>query len=214
MNTKRKLIFSILMIFVLCLSASAIYAAEDDDANIAESQDDNIKIAESQDYDAISASDVENIETETVDNDVGELSSPAESEILSEDKIDTSDIPVKVVNGSKERTGEVLLDFSEICDDWYYTPISSDDTYLTINGETIIGEPINFYQWNDGAWYSFHMPKLEVGDYPFTIHYGGNDFFTANEFSGTYSVTKIPLHVGIYPHSVKESNNGTIEVWI
>ena len=45
MNTKRKLIFSILMIFVLCLSASAIYAAEDDDANIAESQDDNIKIS-------------------------------------------------------------------------------------------------------------------------------------------------------------------------
>ena len=133
MNKKHKLLFSILMIFVLCLSASAIYAAEDDDANIAESQDDNIKIAESQDYDAISASDVENIETETVDNDVGELSSPAESEILSEDKIDTSTAKVEVINGTIHKNGAVLLSFSEMYD---YHSIYSENTYIRINEET------------------------------------------------------------------------------
>ena len=213
MNKKHKLIFSIIMIFVLCISLSAISAADDDNAKIADSQNDDAKIAESQDYDAISASDVENIEIETADNDVGELSSPAESEILS-DAIDTSTATVKVVNGTKNRNGEVLLDFSEICYDIYDTPISSEDTYLTINGETINGEAIEYYHWDYGAWYLFNMPELEEGEYPFTIHYGGNEFFTANDFSGTYYVTKIPLQVEIYPNSVKEGNDGTIEVWI
>ena len=213
MNKKHKLIFSIIMIFVLCISLSAISAADDDNAKIADSQNDDAKIAESQDYDAISASDVENIEIETADNDVGELSSPAESEILS-DAIDTSTATVKVVNGTKNRNGEVLLDFSEICYDIYDTPISSEDTYLTINGETINGYIIENYHWDYGVWYFFNMPELEEGEYPFTIHYGGNEFFTDNDFSGTYYVTKIPLHVGIYPNSVKEGNDGTIEVWI
>ncbi len=210
MNTKRKLIFSILMIFVLCLSASAIYAAEDDDANIAESQDDNIKIAESQDFDAISASDVENIETETVDNDVGELSSPAESEILSEDKIDTSTAKVEVRNGTIHKNGVVLLIFSEMYD---YNSIYSENTYIRINEETVFGQ-VYYNDLGESSTYFFNMPELDMGDYPFTIHYDGNDYYEANDFEGTYHVTKTPLIVNIFPNSVKEGENGTIDVSI
>ncbi len=308
MKAKKKILFSILIIFVLALSASAISAADDSDA----------KMADSQDIDAVSASDVENIEVETADNDVEELSSPAESEILSEDKIDTSTASVEVVNGTTRNAGKVILDFSDIYDseypiysedtyltineeiiygsqsyydneqyyyaedkyvfdinelvlgsykftinyggnDYYsantftgtyyvnevqkinsstakvevvngtprntgkvilnfldiYDPdysIYSDDVYLNINGETIYAEE-EYSSWSDSR-HLFMMPVLDKGSYPFTIHYGGNDYYEAHDFSGTYHVNKIQLHVGINPHSVKEGDDGTIEVYI
>lgn len=171
----KKIIFSILMIFVLALSASAIHAADDD----------NSLMTDSQDSDAVSASDVENIEVETADDDVGELSSPAESEILSEDKIDTSQAYVEVVNGTDISPGKVILDFSYIYDDEY--SIYSEDTNLTINGETIYGDNEYYDSDLDDYFYDkyvFYMPELDLGSHDFTINYAGNDIILLILFMG------------------------------
>lgn len=125
-------------------------------------------------------------------------------------KINSSNAAVEVVNGTSRDTGKVILNFLDIYDSDY--SISSDDVYLTINGDTIYAEE-TYDSWSDSR-ILFMMPVLDKGDYPFTIHYGGNDYYDANDFEGTYHVTKIPLHVGINPHSVKEGDNGTIEVYI
>ena len=92
-----------------------------------------------------------------------------------------------------------------------YNSIYSENTYIRINEETVFGQ-VYYNDLGESSTYFFNMPELDMGDYPFTIHYDGNDYYEANDFEGTYHVTKTPLIVNIFPNSVKEGENGTIDV--
>lgn len=236
MNSKRKILFSIILAFALVMSVSAVSASENNDSQNVNALSDFDAVYDSNDYlnsvvsadSSISANDdVETIENENIQADTEEniAINAEDDEILSANS--KKDLYVKVYGGQFKEGNNANVEITILDKAEYYTEESVlsheiKNVIVTVGDRTYnLDIPAGAYE-EDGYYYDFGN-DLASGNYTVTIKIPENDYYNAQTFKFENKIRIISESnkgdvsidaYDIYPSGTFKGLNGTVMVYV